>query len=408
MLRNADEKTTSRLSAEFPQAEKQHKDEMYEKVRKRMNSSESIFAEEVSGVEKYTRRPLWKVVPMAVMSLVLVCGAVGGGAMMLKNSSMLPSAEIETTTDASDNNEENAETTPDITQETTTGEDENITTENTTVSTEAVQDTETTAVQANDTINITKEEIYAICEKGQTANFDKISFTCEHREDYTTGYHMDHNIEVIVDNTLNAASKTALLGYYRDDESIVYEDRETDCTYNNITSTIFNSSSPDFTDKENNKTIFSNDEVDNLNCFINEDSDKAQDLLQNLNSWDITGTEEYLGRKCAIVSGTSDIPIFYDGDTEPSDICSCEFTLSIDIETGIWMRCDIKDTSFDHAHFTSAITEIAFGDAAKTPMSQSEFRQLVIDKNCVREICNTDTGTLTYPPVTDAELEYLK
>ncbi|MBR1432499.1 hypothetical protein [Ruminococcus sp.] len=109
MLRNPDEKTLERLSSEYPQAEQSHKDKMYEKVKERMSSRDNVFTDEVRGVEKYTRRHLWKMVSAAMMSIALVGGAIGGGAIMLKsNRNTMPSAEIA------------EETSTEITEETTT------------------------------------------------------------------------------------------------------------------------------------------------------------------------------------------------------------------------------------------------------------------------------------------------
>ena len=410
MLRNTDEKTTKRLSAEFPQAEKQHKDEMYAKVRKRMNNNESVFADEVRGVEKYARRPLWKVVPMAVMSLVLVCGVVGGGAMMLKSSSnTVPSSEIETTMEATDNNRENAEVLQDATEETTTGEAENIATEESTaVSTENAQPAETEAVQSNDQFELTKESIYALCEKCAASEFSKISYTYESREDYDTGYHSEYVGEIkIVDND-DSASKKVFYGYYRDDGSIVYETNANIYNYHNMTYKISGSVSPDYSDEENNRIEFIADEAVILYHDIINDADDAKEMLQNFDGWNIKGVEEYLGRKCAVVSGTTDVPICYEGDEVPSDVCTSEFTFMIDVETGVFMKSDIKHTTFDLAHYSNAITDIAYGDAAKSPISPNEFKQLVMESNCQKPICNPGTNNFDYTPVTEADLTELK
>ena len=43
MLRNPDEKTLERLSSEYPQAEQNHKDKMYEKVKERMSSRDNVI-----------------------------------------------------------------------------------------------------------------------------------------------------------------------------------------------------------------------------------------------------------------------------------------------------------------------------------------------------------------------------
>lgn len=88
MLRNPDEKTLERLSSEYPQAEQNHKNKMYEKVKERMSSNDNAFTDEVSGVEIYTRRHLWRMVPAALMSIALVGGFVGGGLIMLKKTAI--------------------------------------------------------------------------------------------------------------------------------------------------------------------------------------------------------------------------------------------------------------------------------------------------------------------------------
>ena len=160
MLRNPDEKTLERLSSEYPQAEQSQKDKMYEKVKERMNSNDNVFTDEVSGVERYTRRHLWKKIPAAVMSIALVGGAISGSAIMLKNNrSTMPSSEVSEETSTINDNETTANSVID----------------------------ETNAEQSIDQSDVTKELIFSICENCMTKNFDKISYSYEYRSYYETG-----------------------------------------------------------------------------------------------------------------------------------------------------------------------------------------------------------------------------
>ena len=122
----------------------------------------------------------------------------------------------------------------------------------------------------------------------------------------------------------------------------------------------------------------------------------------------ITGFEDYLGRKCAVISGTSDIKIQYESssDEEDFDICTCEFTISIDYETGIWMKSDIKHTNYDLAHYISTITDIAFADDAKSPMSKDEFKQSALN-DCVKRVYNENEQTCTIEAVNESDLAFL-
>ena len=377
MLRNPDENTLERLSSEYPQAEPDHKNKMYEKVKDRMSSNDNVFTDEVRGVEKYTRRQLWKRVPAAVMSIALVGGAVGGGFIMLKNNSRItPSTEIS--------------------EETTTLNDVETTVN-------GVID-ETKAEQKIDQSDVTKDMIYEICENVITKNFDRISYSYELRSDYDTGYHDEENTGIYVDNTQNTGIKTSIGGYYRDDGSLVHGKNYTEYFYNNTWAGISEFDSSDI----GNKKEFYTSEKDDLNFTINDASLGGKNLLADFDNWNITGFEDYLGRKCAVISGTSDIKIQYESssDEEDFDICTCEFTISIDYETGIWMKSDIKHTNYDLAHYISTITDIAFADDAKSPMSKDEFKQSALN-DCVKRVYNENEQTCTIEAVNESDLAFL-
>ncbi|WP_295067079.1 hypothetical protein [Ruminococcus sp.] len=382
MLRNPDEKTLEKLSSEYPQAEPNHKNKMYEKVKERMNSNDNAFTDEVRGVEKYTRRHLWKRIPAAVMSIALVGGAIGGGVIMLKNNSRtMPSTEIA--------------------EETTTLNDVETTVN-------SVIDG-TNAEQKIDQSDVTKDLIFAICENGMTKNFDKISYSYKSRSDYDTGYHDEENTEISVDNTQNTATRTSIGGYYRDDGSIVHDTNYTQYFYHNTVAGIGESESNEI---GGNKKEFFTLENDDLNYLINDASSDGKNLLENFDNWNITGFEEYLGRKCAVISGTSDIKIQYesspdDDEEESFDICTCEFTILIDYETGIWMKSDIKHTNYDLEHYTVTITDIAFEDDAKPPMSKDEFKQLALN-DCVKRVCDENGQNCTFEAVNESDLAFLE
>ena len=378
MLRNPDEKTLERLSSEYPQAEQSHKDKMYEKVKERMNSNDNVFTDEVSGVERYTRRHLWKKIPAAVMSIALAGGAIGGGVIMLKNNNRtLPTTEI--------------------VEETTNPNDIGTTVNN-------VID-ETNAEQSIDQSDVTKELIFSICENGNTKNFDKISYSYEKRSYYDTGYRMEENTEIYVDNTQDTAIRKVNGGYYRGNGSVVYNSNYIEYFHHNDAAGI---SEPDTNELGNKKEFytFQNEELNFKICDFKVD---GKNLLENLDNWDITGFEEYLGRKCAVINGTTDIKIPYESisDEENFDICTCEFTIMIDYETGIWMKSDIKEKNYGSAHYTFTITDIALEDDAKPlPLSKEEFKQAALN-DCVKRVCVENEEDYIIEPVDESDLAFL-
>ena len=260
MLRNPDEKTLERLSSEYPQAEQSHKDKMYEKIKERMNNNDIVFIDEVSGVENYTRRHLWKMVPATVMSVALVCVAVGGGMMMLlkNNSNRMQSFEIA----------------------------EETTTLNAIETTSNVITDETDAEQGNIHSDVTKDLIFSICENGRTVNFDKISYSYEVRNDYETGYYDIESGEVKVDNTQNTASETSDNTYYRNDGSIVYNCSLTEYIYNDQKAGISLNDVNVTTDEFSNKKMFYIEDHDSSDNVINFESYEGKKLLETL----MTGT----------------------------------------------------------------------------------------------------------------------
>ena len=379
MLRNPDEKTLERLSSEYPQAEQNHKNKMYEKVKERMSSNDNALTDEVSGVEIYTRRHLWRMVPAALMSIALVGGCVGGCLIMLnKNSHTMLSTEI---------------------VEETTNLNDIETTVNSVID-------GSNAEHTIDQAEVTKDMIFAICENGMTKNFEKISYSYEQRSDYDTGYHDDENTEISVDNTQNTATRTSIGGYYRDDGSLAINKNYIQYYYHN---TVAGINEFDSTKLIKNKKEFYTCKNDDLNFKIMDNSVKGKELLENLDNWNIIGFEEYLGRKCAVIGGTSDIKIQYENFSEQEekfDICTCEFTSMIDYETGIWMKSDIKHTNFDLAHYKFTITDIAFEDDAKSPMSKEEFKQLALD-DCVKLVCDENEKHTTIEAVDESDLAFL-
>lgn len=380
MLRNADDKTIERLSSEYPQAESGHKDQMYERVKGRMNGKENNYSDEVRGVERYSRRHLWKLVPVAAMSIVLIGGAVGGGLMMLKNSgNITPSAQI---------NEESATT---ATAEAT---------ENTTVA-------ETEAAEEKTQSGITKEQIYALCENFRTRNFDRISYSYKLTSDYDTGYRDETSGEVYVDNTQNTESLTSASGYYRGDGSVVHKESGTEYICNGKRSMIYVTSCPDNPGEDENKKTLHIDE-ENAYQPIDSESMYGAELLADFNDWDIIGTEEYLGRKCVLISGKTEQIITYEkgpDQEDNSDICTNEYTIMIDIETGVWMKSEIKHTDFDLEIRSFVITDIGYGDNAKSPMSKDEFRQAALD-GCFK-METDENGIDRYEPVVESDLAFL-
>lgn len=388
MLRKADENTVEKLSSEYPQAEKQHKEEMYARVKERMESSDNTFTEEVSGVEKYTRRSWMRFVPAAAMSLVLIGGAVGGSVMMLKNSrNVLPAAELEETTTLNSEPAENETS------------------------------AESKIEQEEKQSDITKDNIFAICENGRIGNFDKISYSFESVYDHDNGYHDESRCEIMADNIQNVAMMISHREYYREDGSIWYTGDCTDYFYHGSGAGIEVSNSPDSDNERNNKKEFYTYAAADWNDYINTASLDGKFLLENFDNWNIIGTDEYLGRKCAEISGTTvlhtnrdkyvdDLPSdLADYLNETDEVFTCEFTITIDIETGIWMKSDIKHTDYDNEHFSFTITDIAYGDEAKAPMTADEFRQCALD-GCTKCMYN-DNDEYSFEPVNESDLDFL-
>ena len=152
------------------------------------------------------------------------------------------------------------------------------------------------------------------------------------------------------------------------------------------------------------------DLYDNRSLKTGEAQKGILSLLENLDNWDITGFEEYLGRKCAVINGTTDIKIPYESisdEEENFDICTCEFTIMIDYETGIWMKSDIKEKNYGSAHYTFTITDIALEDDAKPlPMSKEEFKQAALN-DCVKRVCVENEQTCTIEAVNESDLAFL-
>ena len=102
MLENADERTVERLSEEYSAVTESDVKRLYEKSEKLYNSRKTDFYFEpqdtVTGVEPY-RRPMWSKVLAAVSALVLVTGAVTGGALLIRNFSGRPDDTLTDTTE---------------------------------------------------------------------------------------------------------------------------------------------------------------------------------------------------------------------------------------------------------------------------------------------------------------------
>ena len=102
MLENADERTVERLSEEYSAVTESDVKRLYEKSEKLYNSRKTDFYFEpqdtVTGVEPY-RRPMWSKVLAAVSALVLVTGAVTGGALLIRNFNGRPDDTLTDTTE---------------------------------------------------------------------------------------------------------------------------------------------------------------------------------------------------------------------------------------------------------------------------------------------------------------------
>lgn len=376
MLRNADEKTVERLSAEYPQADGARKDRIYAKIESRINGSGYDFTDEVSGVEKYRRRPMWKAIPVAAMCLAVVGGTLGGGLMLMKNNNKAAIQSTEVSTDELEA----------LSNETTTAAE--TTTE---AATDAPVDTELEQAynKAVSDEEVTKDYIFSICANGYINNFDKISYTYNTTNYVSDSFHESYSGEYRVDNVNHIGSYT-----HRDDVVTEYKEKTFVADYvlyNYNNNTVF------LTDYEGDgipdvplHTYYYEPENDTFNEPVAYDAYKAVDYLEDFNDWEITSIEDFNGRRCAVVSGTALINANWWGN--PDDFSSEDmellkeydntskrsFTFYIDIQTGVWMKSDIvSEDPTSPGHDTFEITEIAYGDAAKTPISADEIKSKI-------------------------------
>lgn len=91
-------------------------------------------------------------------------------------------------------------------------------------------------------------------------------------------------------------------------------------------------------------------------CF--QPVDMTGGYLSNLNAWDITGTETYQGRECAVIEGTS--------DDYGRRFQTTHFQIKVDIATGVWLFYEgYGDDGAVHSYLYTS--DMVFGDTSPVP-----------------------------------------
>ena len=377
MLRNADEMTLERLTSEYPQAEPNHKDEMYNKLKERMSGSDNMITCEVRESE---RRSLWKMVPAAVLSIALVGGVIGGGMTALKNNiGTVPLAEIPEDMNASVTESDGAAG-------------------------------ETDAVQEDAQVEVTKEQLFSKIADCRPENFDRLSYSYNMRTEYETGCYDENIGKINIDSTQKVASGTDSSTYFRADGSVVSKGDGITYICNGKDAEIGAHDIFDDGDIFNKRKMLSVKDTDSLDYEFSIRTELGKRLFENFDNWNITGTEEYLGRKCAVISGVSVIPVnieYHPELGEQNDLVTCEYTVTIDTETGVWMKSDIKHSDYDNGRYIFKITGIGYGENAESPVSKDEFRQSALD-NCFKCVFDEEgKGLPPFEPVDESDLDFL-
>ena len=262
MLRNADEMTLERLSSEYPQAEQNHKDEMYNKLKERMSGSDNMITCEVRESE---RRSLWKMVPAAVLSIALVGGVIGGGMTALKNNiGTVPLAEIPEDMNASVTESDGAAG-------------------------------ETDAVQEDAQVEVTKEQLFSKIADCRPENFDRLSYSYNMRTEYETGCYDENIGKINIDSTQKVASGTDSSTYFRADGSVVSKGDGITYICNGKDAGIGVHDIFDDGDIFNKRKMLSVKDTDSLDQEFSIRTELGKRLFENFDNWKITGTEEYLG-----------------------------------------------------------------------------------------------------------------
>ncbi len=359
-LQNADKASVEKLMAE-----ESKKNEIYAKVMERVSgSSDSDFADEVSGVEHYDRKISMTRIASIAAAAVLVTGGVLAGFKLMKNDRF------------NNNNSSNTESTTE-TENTTRNE---VSYE---INKNSIQhivgrgwsyhkfscDYE---IRSNEYDTSTKSEPYTI--KG----------SCKLDNDSKTGWNRN---EIIYDEPDHEEKINNLIYEYSFNGYRIY----TNETYEG-----------DIKNKRYDVSFGAGSEEINLDK-LPRTYGWLWSFLDDTSKWDIKDDKTENGRRIVTVEGECGHDIVTNG-------ASMKFTADIDAESGIVLYEVYKNFS-EEVVYEVKYTNYKFDDEAEAPMAPAEFKQFVLDGGYVKyahsaydlevlDGVSPATTTVAYTPVT--------
>lgn len=385
IMKDMDDKTVEKISADYKVGDDSAKERIYKEIVRRMNSENdaenTAAGDEVRGVETYRRRNITRIISAAA-AFIIVAGAVGGGAYLLKDhkskSPVQTSDEIvEATTSPA-----TAAVTERTTEPTTTVKTVEVTTS--VAATEAaVTTTEPAAVTTEPVTSseeqgngaISKQEIYDKCISN---SMNSVAYTAEVEEIYAEYIKTEYWINSHPDYSIEEKS----VAYYSYDG--VYQPEEKSEYYffddnkGRVTITDFREVVPGGTLPAGKASIdvgVSGEPMDEGGIVNILDAFgwysmitpyNSEYVLSDFSKWDIKGIETYLSRECAVIEGSE---IYIDHTDEAITI---NYTIYVDIETGAWMRLSYNNEK--NVEKTIEVKRLSIGDEADKPVSKSELK----------------------------------
>lgn len=384
IMKDMDDKTVEKISADYKVGDDSAKERIYKEIVRRMNSENdaenTAAGDEVRGVDTYRRRNITRIISAAA-AFIIVAGAVGGGAYLLKDhkskSPVQTSDEIvEATTSPA-----TAAVTERTTEPTTTVKTVEVTTS--VAATEApVTTTEPAAVTTEPVTSsekqnngaISKQEIYDKCISNKMSS--DVVFTAEIEE-----IHSERNVAKYWHNIHPDSTETKIERYSYDDSNnitdiekdeyylfsdntcvSIYDPRETlDGGASYVGSMIRVGVSGEPMDEGGPVNI-----LDAFGWYSIITPYNSEYVLSDFSKWDINGIETYLSRECAVIEGSE---IYIDHTDEAKTI---NYTIYVDIETGAWMRLSYNDEN--NTEKTIEVKRLSIGDEADKPVSKSELK----------------------------------
>lgn len=384
IMKDMDDKTVEKISADYKVGDDSAKERIYKEIVRRMNSENdaenTAAGDEVRGVETYRRRNITRIISAAA-AFIIVAGAVGGGAYLLKDhkskSPVQTSDEIvEATTSPA-----TAAVTERTTEPTTTVKTVEVTS-SVAVTETAVTTTEPAAVTTEPVTSseeqgngaISKQEIYDKCISNKMSS--DVVLTAEIEEIYSERsvakyWYNNHpdltetKIERYSYDDSNNITDIEKAEYYLFSDNTyvsIYDPRETlDGGASSVGSMIRVGVSGEPMDEGGIVNI-----LDAFGWFSIITPYNSEYVLSDFSKWDIKGIETYLSRECAVIEGSE---IYIDHTDEAITI---NYTIYVDIETGAWMRLSYNDEK--NVEKTIELKRLSIGDEADKPVSKSELK----------------------------------